>query len=514
MIENEAKGWHGSYSSIGRMSAEQYPMILLKDQILKGLRKKIKAKDYFSSEDDLNNNNDNYINHRKMILDETDDIFNTNHKVKIKLTKKVKGICKPDSIKKVPDEYKYHNLHHKDIFNHNQKLKNQINLNSTAYDPKKEFIWSKTVTGPCWKSLCGREKGSAFKSDIEPITPKKKIPKKILNKKNFNTFYSLKKGVCMDKMTQRGKIPTFYDLRIRSDKPFIINSSKTMNRNQKSNSNLLLHKKVDSYLNINSSGDNSCNQTSAQTFSFSKNNKLKKNIYSSPNLVHSIDFAKNLSREQYNFVRRNRDGIRPFFNPNYEFVEPRALTMVSYNKKTKGKSANKRPVGVDQHLFFDPDKIINKINNHKQESVPIFKNMSDKFDKDGKLPSFMHNIFNRGSLQMITEKGLKMNSYSDVDMKNDYSTFYPKKSFNKVINYGLIKNEKNKGNITNVMRLLRKFEISPNIKKLMEFYTKNFDDNKVQYTGKKFDSITLKSMKSNGNLTNREKKIFCLDFTG
>ena len=188
--------------------------------------------------------------------------------------------------------------------------------------------------------------------------------------------------------------------------------------------------------------------------------------------------------------------------------------MVSYNKKTKGKSANKRPVGVDQHLFFDPNKIINKINNHKQESVPIFKNMSDKFDKDGKLPSFMHNIFNRGSLQMITEKGLKMNSYSDVDMKNDYSTFYPKKSFNKVINYGLIKNEKNKGNITNVMRLLRKFEISPNIKKLMEFYTKNFDDNKVQYTGKKFDSITLKSMKSNGNLTNREKKIFCLDFTG
>ncbi len=28
MFENEAKGWHGSYSSLGRISAEKFPMIL------------------------------------------------------------------------------------------------------------------------------------------------------------------------------------------------------------------------------------------------------------------------------------------------------------------------------------------------------------------------------------------------------------------------------------------------------------------------------------------------------
>jgi len=31
MFENQAKGWHGSYSTVGRNSAEKYPMILIKD---------------------------------------------------------------------------------------------------------------------------------------------------------------------------------------------------------------------------------------------------------------------------------------------------------------------------------------------------------------------------------------------------------------------------------------------------------------------------------------------------
>ena len=82
MIENEAKGWHGSYSSIGRISAEKFPMILIKDEILKGRYKKKKIKDYFSTEEELNN--------YKIILDEGDDIFNTDYKTKIKLKKKKK----------------------------------------------------------------------------------------------------------------------------------------------------------------------------------------------------------------------------------------------------------------------------------------------------------------------------------------------------------------------------------------------------------------------------------------
>ena len=65
MFENEAKGWHGSYSSLGRISAEKFPMILIKDQILEGKNKKKKIKDFFSPEEDLINN--------KIIIDEGED---------------------------------------------------------------------------------------------------------------------------------------------------------------------------------------------------------------------------------------------------------------------------------------------------------------------------------------------------------------------------------------------------------------------------------------------------------
>ena len=172
MIENEAKGWHGSYSSVGRISAENFPMILIKDQIIKGRYKKKKMKDYFSTEEDLNN---------KIILDEGDDIFNVEYKTKIKLKKRKKEICKPNTKISIPEEYKYHNLHHKDLFNYNKILKNQSNLSSTAYDPKKDFTWAKTLTGPQWSSLCGREKGGIFKLDFGSLTPNNKTVKNIIS---------------------------------------------------------------------------------------------------------------------------------------------------------------------------------------------------------------------------------------------------------------------------------------------------------------------------------------------
>ncbi len=47
MFENPAKGWHGSYSIVGRSSAEKYHLILIKDLILSGKYKKKKIKNYF-----------------------------------------------------------------------------------------------------------------------------------------------------------------------------------------------------------------------------------------------------------------------------------------------------------------------------------------------------------------------------------------------------------------------------------------------------------------------------------
>ena len=52
MIENKAKGWHGSFSIAGRNSAEKYHIIIHQDEILSNEHKKIKIKDIFTPDDE------------------------------------------------------------------------------------------------------------------------------------------------------------------------------------------------------------------------------------------------------------------------------------------------------------------------------------------------------------------------------------------------------------------------------------------------------------------------------
>ena len=47
MFENPRKGWHGSYSRAGRVSAEQYQMILNKDKVLNEKKNQTKKPRFF-----------------------------------------------------------------------------------------------------------------------------------------------------------------------------------------------------------------------------------------------------------------------------------------------------------------------------------------------------------------------------------------------------------------------------------------------------------------------------------
>ena len=51
------------------------------------------------------------------------------------------------------------------------------------------------------------------------------------------------------------------------------------------------------------------------------------------------------------------------------------------------------------------------------------------------------------------------------------------------------------------------------IKNFFEFYLKNLDMDNVTYTGKKFDSITLKTVEPVGCLTDKEKELFSVNFS-
>jgi hypothetical protein len=219
---------------------------------------------------------------------------------------------------------------------------------------------------------------------------------------------------------------------------------------------------------------------------------------------HTIDFSKTLPRD-INFFLHKKDQVNhPISNPSYKLIEPRCITMVSYAKKIKGKTTPKKFVGVNPHIFYDPDKVINKVNNHKEAIAPNFNIMTGRNFDSGPLPSFMVGLFDRKSVETMTDKGLKMNNYANVDFHNNYSTFHPKKSFNKVINFTLLNNDKE--TIDEELKLINK-EIYGNkkLEKLIESYS-NENTNK-DYNENQFDAITLKSIKRNKDNSVRNKPL-------
>jgi hypothetical protein len=499
MFENPAKGWHGSYSIVGRSSAEKYHLILIKDLILSGKYKKKQIKNYFSVNET--------VPIKKLKKEDKVDIFDEPSRDKVEkihdYTSKRRKICEPFAPYRVPERYKFHQNHHKELDNYNTILKQskKYTPGSGNYNPKMDYIWKKTITGPTWDIMSGREKKVVkLKNDVDKVNTKvrnkrrnkieiteieKNNNKNTLNietmRKNKYDLFSNKKmnsiicqkiyGISMEKQTQRGNLPISYDLRIRNDRPFQArDNSRDISKEKiyKNESNDII--KYDKIRNKYDSEE-------------SKNLKKTK-------VKNYIDFSKKLSREQYDNLFKDKEVV-PFTIPNYSQVEPRCLTMVSYTSKINKKKIKKKLKGIDNTLFYNPDKIINKVNNHKEVSVPNFKIMVSRPDDQGPLPSYMIKKFDRASLETITQKGLKMNGYANVGFKTYSSSFYPKKSFNKIINYNLLNSDKFVD--SNLDGLLEKMNNNKHIRKLVELYSicneDNFDTNYP-----KFDAITFRTI--------------------
>lgn len=474
MFENAAKGWYGSYSKVGRDSAEKYPMIMQKDKILTNQFKKYKIKDYFNTDDELET---------EKTVEYGEDIFSQTYKRKIEKKERYKNVCALKTEKTMTDDYKYHHIHHKGLHDYNLIIKGQkkYQTNSSVNLPKDELTTKRVLTGPEWSLLTGRENRSLNKKIMKPDFYDINDD----NKKDINTFE-------MIKQTQRGNLPISYDLRIRIDEPF----NKTA-----------IHKRKNRFSQIK--------LAKTQNIESPKNGKSKitfKKFEKKEN--NSLSFAKNISREKYYYLTRDRNEIRPFFIPNYNFVEPRSISTVAYNRKSNKNPPLKRNIGIETNLFFDPFKSINKVNNHKTENSPDLKAMEGRENDDDKeeysLPGHMNNIHNRNSLDVLTKKTLKMNNYINGEMKNYFSSFN-KKSFNLIINYNMLKNGKEIGNLK-LKNISKKINTNERIKKLMEFYSKNLDDDNKIRALKKIDGITYKAINTNVKLNENEKKLFSLKF--
>ena len=537
MFENHAKGWYGSYSKVGRSSAEKYFVITHKDDILNGETKKIKIKDIFSPDEEKEEN----------CIEDNIDVYqiynskfnNTNCVLKPKkkniLTYSAKKRFKNKSI-----ENKYDDLH--------QRARMKIKITDpscTKYYPKFDYIFPKLLSGPEWDYVPGRElpiqgmikqenyteenmdaNSAGKKKDVyNPNTEKENIIKRKIGKKfNIVDNGESKCLVNMNKTTRRGDFLDAVDLRIRTDKPYFRHNIpkrnsifNNLNGNYKEMViNTLPNKKHKTCLTDrsltkksilsskkNSSKVNSINNYQSSSTSYKNlkiSNKKKKSTsclateYSKcvshppPSRNNAINFSKTISREQREKVKGVKLNNVSYISPNYSLVRERSISMAVYEKENPKKKKQKRLIGLDPSVTFDPDKIIDKYNNHTIHKAPKFDYMTSRpYKKGSPLPSFMQKIFGRCSMEVISDKTLKLNRYSEGKFIIPPDSFFPKRSYNNIINLCLLKSkDKKMDNLTE--------ESKERLISQMNFKHKRFEAMIKEGALDKFDKITLKTI--------------------
>ena len=544
MFENNAKGWYGSYSVIGRNIVQRFTLILKKDEILSGNLKKVYFGDYFTKDDaQFEEENNNKKNNKIDIFSPEYDVIKE-EKMNIKKKENMvqnANLC-THLLLAEKERYKFHQYHHKDEERSLRLIRKRDTKNLVSYHPKMDFIWKKTITGPKWNLLKGREFLKTEGNNIQKANSNEK-PK---GKNNFNLSikYNNINSIPMIKQTRRGNLPISYDSRIRFDVPFIpVDNIKEKKKDKFSNANIKNKKSdknkknlkiLDKTENNNNNSLSNEKQKYLKTYNnnFTFNDSQKISVYkrlrnnSSCTKSHShitnlktsnkndhtkttldkdtfnktIDFSKTLPRT-FNIFSKKKDeqSIPSFSNPNYKLTEPRSISMVSYSNNIRDKIIPKKFIGIDPQIFLEPNKVLDLVNNHKKVSVPNFDIMSGRKQDEGPLPAYMINVWDRRSIETMTDKGLKMNNYSNSNFhRESYSTFKPKKSYNKMINYTIMKNDNEK--IDEELKNINE-EVFGNkkLKKLIETYSKDDKDNINNKIN--FDVISLKSYK-------RERKKF------
>lgn len=535
MIENEHKGWYGSYSLAGKRSAEKYNNIVHKNEILKGESRKIKIRDMFTPDEP-----------KQDILEEHMDVFKM-YSFDDNLLKKHKLAQKKDKDK---DKTKNENVTFKYFF-HNQhcssanktKKREPEEPSCTRYNPNYNYIWPRLLTGPKWKDVLGRKQ-----KKIE-IDNRDFVINNLQNNEDIKCF------VNMNKSTQRGDFIDNKDLRIRTDRPFsktsksqkknlayeltdgaartylngfyrYNNNYTEANQNIKYKSNNFINnipeellsntsrktpdgsridskRKNKSKNEINKNIENSINES--KLYNFRKNKKTKSfyidsdaaTMGTSEQVKNKIknsapDFSKIISRQEREKVKAFKIENIPFIIPNYSYVRERPIITAIYKKaKENSKKKKKEFLGMDPSLNYNPNLIIEKYNNHLSSKTPKFKYMISRPNKKGSpLPFYMQQVHDRSAIYIVTDKSLKLNNFSNGKYIPASSTFFPKKSFNKIINVGFANSKSFKEPDTDEDIISKKIRIQQELKLNHVDYEELVNEGALS----KFDNFSYKTI--------------------
>ena len=563
MFENKQKGWHGAYSRIGKNSAEQFTEIMKKDEIFNRLFKTIKVKDFFSPDKEINKLDylEDNIKVFQVYQNELKGFSKDNNNV-IDYFKSKKLNLETENNAEVPDpktnKLKYHDIH---IYNDKKrKLKRISSIPTFSYYPKYDLVFTKTAWGPYWKKMKGRkypkitiderdylydEKYSFFNEkgqfkcrvnmdkytqrgefidlkDIRIRSDKGYVNNKSNNKKTkikLNLFKNLEniKVKPLDKRKinfntiSTAKISESQTQMQNNDSPLLSreNSTKIIEKSQNSNLSSNKRKTLSFFRNRNYK---STKNLKNKTISLTNNNlnindnqeRILKSYVSSPK-IKGPDFKKNITRKYLDKLRTLHltTFLISHFSPNYTAVMEKFGSNVKYiDEKHKNRNKNKIFIGMEPNFNYDANKDLDKYNNHINTKVPNFKLMTSRYSKKGNndLPCYMQNIYQRGNQHNINEKMLELNMYSNRDLRPSKSTFFPKKSFNNIINLNLINSAMFKNKI-------KSDEVKEKINMIKNEINFNFKDYKQlikEGALNRFDGVTYKSnpRKNDFNMNN------------
>ena len=523
MFENEAKGWYGSYSLAGRRSAEKFNNITHKNEILNGGNKKVKIPDMFAP-DEIKPNN---LAEKFDIL----KIYSLNGEALKKQIKK-KYNDENDDSKSHKGQKKFnlffHNRHCS--LDHKNTRLTTFQPGCTRYSPNYDYIWPKLITGIKWEDQMGRKQKKIKKDNRDFIINNlENYDKYVINSGFVKCFVNmnnkkrkklfLKKGI-----NSRNKLNNIIQKRISktTNKFYIpnISSEKTkMNTNERySVTSNNKNTQMNNYININFSFDNS--KSNNPEYYFNNLGKTHKNFFADSKLLKRNNDEKNIKKESTNeeenisnisYMKKNSP--TPDFSkftsrekkiklhqmenvcyicPKYSFVQERSLTMAVYKQEKPTKNYKTKPFeGMIMDLDYDPDKVIEKYNNHKSLKVPIFKNMTSRPNQKGSpLPSFLQQVHDRSASYLTTDKSLKLNNYAKGKYIPASNSFFPKKSYNQIINLKMVDS-----NLFKKKNLDEDIQNKKNqVLKKLDLEGVNFEELKTEGALDKFDNFCYKTI--------------------
>ena len=168
--------------------------------------------------------------------------------------------------------------------------------------------------------------------------------------------------------------------------------------------------------------------------------------------------------------------------------------MVVYERPKYTKNKHTPLAGITPDMYNDIYKYLEYTNNHTRCVPPNFEKMKARpSDDNSPLPVYMKGTVSRGACETVNETSLKMNNYADGKFLSNYTSFWPKKSFNKIVNLNLLKSDAFFSYLLNNQGDIKK--ANNYVAKSMKFYHKNYEDLLKEGMLSRFDNVTLKTIK-------------------